>query len=374
MAKSKYNRKTRSDKFPLTLHPTGQYCKKIKGKLYYFGNDKQKALKRYLEQAAFLHAGKTAKLTSANNNLSLKTLCNLYLDHQESRATIGETKLRNVYDLILLLRAFVKFVGATRAVTDVSTFELQNYRQKLIRGGLAPRTVNNHISAVKAMYHWAVENEIIDIAPNLKAIKKISGPKTERPTFTSEQIRKLLEHANDKIKAMIWLGLNCGFGCTDCSELRWEHLDFKNNRVDFPRTKTGIERNLPLWEETIKSLRVIPRINERVFNTRGGRKYVRVTQKRAKDGTVKLTNYDGISSEFSKLLKKARVKTKKGVGFYALRRTAATLTARSGDPFAVQRLLGHADLKMATTYVQNISEQTDRAINNSRKFIIQDDS
>ena len=41
-------RKTRSDKFPLTLHPTGQYCKKIKGKMYYFGSDKKEALQRYL--------------------------------------------------------------------------------------------------------------------------------------------------------------------------------------------------------------------------------------------------------------------------------------------------------------------------------------
>jgi len=36
---SKTKRKTRSDKFPLTFHSTGQYCKKIKGKMHYFGED-----------------------------------------------------------------------------------------------------------------------------------------------------------------------------------------------------------------------------------------------------------------------------------------------------------------------------------------------
>jgi integrase len=59
----------------------------------------------------------------------------------------------------------------------------------------------------------------------------------------------------------------------------------------------------------------------------------------------------------------------KGIGFYTLRRTAATLAARSGDPFAVQRLLGHADLQMATRYVQDVSAQTDRVIENSRKYL-----
>ena len=49
MAKPNSKRKTRSDKFPLTLHKTGQYCKKIKGKLHYFGTDKKTALNRYLE-------------------------------------------------------------------------------------------------------------------------------------------------------------------------------------------------------------------------------------------------------------------------------------------------------------------------------------
>jgi hypothetical protein len=49
------NRKKRSDKFLLTLHPTGQYCKKIKEYIYYFGSDRKQVLESYLDKAIFLH-------------------------------------------------------------------------------------------------------------------------------------------------------------------------------------------------------------------------------------------------------------------------------------------------------------------------------
>ena len=71
-------RKTGSDKFPLTLHPTRQFCKKIKGKLYY------------------------------NNNLTLKWLGHMYLDSQEARAMAEEIKPRQIHDQRMLLRRFVK--------------------------------------------------------------------------------------------------------------------------------------------------------------------------------------------------------------------------------------------------------------------------
>ena len=113
-------RKTRSDKSPLTLHATGQYCKKIRGKLYYFGGDKPKALERYLEQATYLHSGKMAKPASVNN-VSIKTLCNLYLEHQESRSEIGEIKSLQVYDQTLHLCDFVKFIGSNHSVSNIAT-------------------------------------------------------------------------------------------------------------------------------------------------------------------------------------------------------------------------------------------------------------
>ena len=376
MAKTKLNskkRKTRSDKFPLTLHPTGQYCKKIKGKLYYFGNSKKIALQRYLEQAAYLHTGKGTK-PNLNNSFSLKTLCNLYLDYQESRVTIGEIKLRHLNDQTSILRNFVRFIGSNRAVSNITTIDLQNYRRKLIKTGKAAHTINNVIASIKAMYNWAMGNEVINNTPNLKAIKKVPIPKVEKPTFSMSQIQKLLENASTQMRAMIWLGLNCGFGCTDCAELCWDNLDLKNFRVSFPRGKTGIDRNLPLWPETVEALKQVAKSGELVFYTSKGNPWLRTIQSTDRQGNQKYTKNDAISKNFSKLLNKTGVKTEKGVGFYTLRRTAATLTAESGDPFAVQRLLGHANLKMATTYVQDVSEQTDRAINNSRKLIIQDDS
>jgi hypothetical protein len=142
-------RKTRSDKFPLTLHPTGQFCKKIKGKLYYFGIDKKLALQRYLEQAAYLHSGKAVPPDKDTEDLSIRYLCNLYLEHQQARASVGQIKTRHLYDQTVLLRDFVRFVGPNRTISDISTMELQNYVRKQIRGKKSANTINNRITAVK---------------------------------------------------------------------------------------------------------------------------------------------------------------------------------------------------------------------------------
>ncbi|OHB54879.1 MAG: hypothetical protein A2Y12_05570 [Planctomycetes bacterium GWF2_42_9] len=157
----------------------------------------------------------------------------------------GEIRLRQLCDQTRLLKRFVKYLGKNCNVADITTISLQQYRTNLVKSGNAASTVNNHISVFKAMFNWAMDNEVLNAVPNLKAIKKSSCSKQTKFIFTADQI-KLLVEANTQMKAMIWLGLNCGFGCTDCSELLWKHLDLDNGRADFARTKTNIGRNLPL--------------------------------------------------------------------------------------------------------------------------------
>ena len=367
---SKATRKTRSDKFPLTLHSTGQYCKKIKGKIHYFGKDKKQALERYLEQAAFLHNGKAKMFKTTNGSMTLKSLCNIYLQYQQSRVTSAEITVRHYADQISCLRKFMSFIGQHHKINEISTLDLQNYKRRLKRAYNSAHRINLNISIMKTMFHWAKKNDMLDYIPNIDAISSAKIIHKQRHVFTSKQIHQLFDLADVQMKAMIWLGLNCGFGCTDCAELKWSNLDLVTGRVKLARGKTGVSRDLPLWPETIQSLENIPKSAKLVFSSPGNKPLIRTTCQINKDGSGKYSNINLVTSRFCKLMKKAAIRAPKGTGFYTLRRTAATIAARSGDPFAVQRLLGHANLKMATRYVQDVSKQTDRVIENSRKYLI----
>ena len=363
-------RKIRSDKFPLTLHPTGQYCKKINGRIHYFGTNKKQALERYLEQATYLHGGQDLVQTASNGNMTLKQLWDFYLRYQHSKVLADELTPRHHNDQTNSLSKLMSFLGQGRKIKSISTLDLQNYKRKLQSAYGSAHRLNLHISAMKAMFHWARKNDILENIPNIDAVSKGKIVHQEMYTFCPEQIKKLLSAADVKVRAIIWLGLNCGFGCTDCAKLKWKDLDLENSRVQLVRNKTGVPRNLPLWPETIQALKKVPRSGQLVFYTAEGHPWVRTSLKTQKDGSRKYTTVNAVTSMFARLLKKARINAPKGTGFYALRRTAATLAARSGDPFAVQRLLGHVDLTMATRYVQDVSEQTDRVIENSRKYVL----
>ncbi|MHC4595625.1 MAG: tyrosine-type recombinase/integrase [Planctomycetota bacterium] len=131
------------------------------------------------------------------------------------------------------------------------------------------------------------------------------------------------------MRAMIWLGLNCSFGCTDCGKLKWKDLDLKNGRVRFPRNKTGVRRNLPLWPETIQVMRKVPRVGQLVFCTSEGHPWVRTLVKTESNGDREYTSVDRITPTFSRLMKKVGIHAPKRTGFYALRRTAVIMAARS---------------------------------------------
>ena len=78
--------------FPPTAHPNGQWCKKIRSRVHFFGAwaDPEAALEQYHAAAADLHAGRTTRAaTLSHSGLTVKDVCNSFLGSQKDVLDAG---------------------------------------------------------------------------------------------------------------------------------------------------------------------------------------------------------------------------------------------------------------------------------------------
>ena len=172
----------------------------------------------------------------------------------------------------------------------------------------------------------------------------------------------MLKAAEQPLHAMILLAINCGLGNSDVGRLTKSAIDLDSGWLDFPRQKTGIPRRVPLWEETVSSLRKWfaerpqPKngtSNELVFLTSTGASW------------LKALGGNQISDEIAKLMRGVGV-NQKGMGFYSLRRTFRTIAGEARDEPAANSIMGHAAQAddMAAVYTQRIDDQRLLAVTN----------
>jgi hypothetical protein len=88
----------------LWLHSgTGQWMKKITGRMFYFGTDKDAALAEYTRCREALEAGlerPSKPDDTAGDRLTVKTLCNAFLTHKKSAVAIGKLTPRSFADYL----------------------------------------------------------------------------------------------------------------------------------------------------------------------------------------------------------------------------------------------------------------------------------
>src|SRR5262245_6404338 len=80
--------------FPLFPHNNGNWAKKIRGRLHYFGrwDEPEAALERYLDQKDALHSGRTPRPDP--EELTVKDAANAFLNAKQSLVDAGELSPR----------------------------------------------------------------------------------------------------------------------------------------------------------------------------------------------------------------------------------------------------------------------------------------
>jgi len=347
-------------------------------------------LQTYLRQAPDLHAGREARPpTLSADGVTVKQVVNHYLTFQIRRAESNEIGFQWFENCRTVLENFTQFVGTGRLVSDLRPDDFQRYRQRLAaqglagRGGLGVHALNRAVTVVRGMLKYAYEVDLLKFPVKLgksfarpsATLKRKSQQACElangKRLFDANAITKLINAAEDPLRAMILLGINGGFGNIDCARLPISAVDWDHAIIRFPRPKTGIERVVPMWPKTLAALRMT--LEQRpepaegaysglLFLTRDGKPWIRENLLRTDEGNVKgLAIGNSIRNKFGALLSKLGLK-RKGIGFYTLRHTFRTWADEVRDQHAIHRIMGHTIPGMSGIYVEEISLDRLRAV------------
>jgi len=332
---------------PLFWHASRQWAKKIRGKLHYFGRcPHDEALARYEQQKDDLHAGRSPR---EEDGLTVQRLCAKFLVSREAKLACGELSQRAYAEYGLVCGRLRKYLGAGRLVSDLRPDDFARLRQAMA-ATWGPLRLKAEIVRSRVPFNWAYKSGLLErpvlfgeefSVPSLSVIRRHKAERGPR-TFTADELRRLVAAASQPLKAMILLGVNCGYGNNDIARLPLKALDLPGGWVTFARPKTGILRRCPLWPETVTALRSWLRRRPH-------------PRSEVHDQLVFVTKYGDawndastITHEMRKLLDKLKIEGARN--FYGLRHTTQTIGDASGDLLAVRHIMGHASSDISSTY------------------------
>jgi integrase len=377
--------------FPLTAHPNGTWCKKIRGRLFYFGpwNDPQAALDKYLKEKDDLHAGRVPRREEPEG-ATLRQLGNAFMKHKESQVDAGELSQRTFDDCYRTCRRLLDHFGKTRMVDDLRQYDFAGYRITLAKS-LGPVALGNEIQRVRSLFKFAFDAELVASPlrfgpgfkrPSKKTLRLERAKKGPR-LFAPQELQALLAVATPNLRAMILLACNGGLGNSDLASMPISAVDVKTGWVDYPRVKTGTQRRFPLWPETATAIREAlarrptPK-NEAdaglLFITARGFRFCKaaplpsaIDTAEATDGddddkqTYHSCNVNSVTTAFNWLFPAAGI-DRKGRSFYVIRHVFETIAGESRDQIAVDHIMGHTRDDMASIYRERISDERLKAV------------
>ena len=367
------------DDFPLYAHNSGRWAKKIRGKTHFFGpwRDPWGAMARYHKEKDDLEAGRIPEREARPDALTVKKMVGLFLDNKKLMVESGQMVQETWNEYERYGRRMIRVFGANTHVERLGPSDFQRLRADFQKTHKSLVSIKGDVRKTKVFFNWAGPGEhgmgYFDKmprfgealrAPAQSALDREREDQVER-VFTAAQINLLLATARPNIKAMILLGVNCGYGNKDCGRLVFSKVDLKGGWATFARTKNGNKRRCPLWPETVAALQAWIAVRPKP-RTPGYAKYVFLTHLGQPFSSANL------SHEFEKLAVEVGM-TREEADFYDLRRTCNSIGVQVSDDDAVRTIMGHKraanDMLGVYNRLQVDDSRLHRATNHVRSWL-----
>ena len=293
-----------------------------------------------------------------NSKITFKELSEWYLDIEEVK---GKASYRQMGYRVKLLN---KEIG-DRLVTHILPVDLQNYREKRKKKGVALATIDDEITQAKMIVKKAWENRKVsaNTLHTFLSIKNLlkSNANARDEIYTKEQFEKLInhKHCSQYLKGILATAFYTGMRKGEILNLTRDKVDLNNRRIRLKAidTKTGEPRTCPICNELYRILKKIPRAlhDPHVFLYNG-------------------KPIDDIKTTFKTLCEKAGVpygrKVKGGLTFHDLRHSFNTYMRKAGvDKEVIKAITGHSTDSMFTRYNKIDRDDIDQAVEKLEVFL-----
>jgi integrase len=187
-----------------------------------------------------------AQIERRRRSATVKEVVDQFIANRQAK---GKSRIY-VCDLQTRLGRFTSASGA-RIIADITSSDVDHWIQSLKVG---PQTQNNFRAVLSAMWTFAVRRGYV-AANVIQLVDKSSVVRDHVPTFSIEQLGRLLAAAPPEYIPVLAIGAFAGLRPEEINKLRWEDLDFHERtiRVNASAAKTRKKRfaeisdNLLAW-------------------------------------------------------------------------------------------------------------------------------
>jgi len=257
---------------------------------------------------------------------------------------------RTIKEYNLHFEYFKEYIGRELLADEMTTELFMGWINHMINEReFSPTTVNVRVRTMRAFLRYCYEDKMWITEPIHRRFKPIKTPIDVVEAFTVDEFRKIVDAIDDesytgfRTKVIAHVLLDTMVRVGELVDIKRQNIDYKSMsiRLEAADTKTRVGRFVPISGRTAKLLyeyteETVEFGNDYVFLTFEGEKMSEATVRddlRFYGRVAKITN--------------------KRVSPHTFRHTGALFYIMGGgDPFSLQKILGHSHMNMVRRYVQ----------------------
>jgi integrase len=158
-----------------------------------------------------------------------------------------------------VLDSFFRHLGpkARHSLQTLTDQDIQDFRDRSARS-VSGSTVNYYLRIIRIGLNRAVKKNLLTRSPAIGVDNLPADDSHQRKPFKLEQLKKILDAANDEWKTMILTALYTGLRSSDCAGLTWSNLDLAEAQFTLTEQKTGRTRTIEIAKPLLRHLRRLP--------------------------------------------------------------------------------------------------------------------